>query len=246
MSGSACNAYQIRKIYAIGGALGMVKRGEDDDLLHELVNGMTGKTSIKELTYGEACKVIGELEGRQGTPPPRKSGRPLHKNVPGRASEGQQRKIWALMYKLQAASPSKAPIGDRLCAIIKKELGIDAVPKNPFAWIDYKGGNKLVEVLKGYVKTAQGVHLIDLFRCHPCHDAAKVGVQCRLALQACLLALRGDAHESFAPVVGISFPHDAAILLHHAQPAGNGWHRLPHSTGHLGNINCTLYAALLD
>ena len=34
MSGSACNAYQIRKIYAIGGALGMVKRGEDDDLLH--------------------------------------------------------------------------------------------------------------------------------------------------------------------------------------------------------------------
>ena len=155
MSGSACNAYQIRKIYAIGGALGMVKRGEDDDLLHELVNGMTGKTSIKELTYGEACKVIGELEGRQGTSPPRKSGRPLHKNVPGRASEGQQRKIWALMYKLQAASPSKAPIGDRLCAIIKKELGIDAVPKNPFAWIDYKGGNKLVEVLKGYVKTAE-------------------------------------------------------------------------------------------
>ena len=128
MSGSACNAYQIRKIYAIGGALGMVKRGEDDDLLHELVNGMTGKTSIKELTYGEACKVIGE---------------------------GQQRKIWALMYKLQAASPSKAPIGDRLCAIIKKELGIDAVPKNPFAWIDYKGGKKMVEVLKGYVKTAE-------------------------------------------------------------------------------------------
>ena len=77
------------------------------------------------------------------------------KTVPGRASEGQQRKIWALMYKLQAASPSKAPIGDRLCAIIKKELGIDAVPKNPFAWIDYKGGNKLVEVLKGYVKTAE-------------------------------------------------------------------------------------------
>ena len=47
MSGSACNAYQIRKIYAIGGALGMVKRGEDDDLLHELVNGMTGKTASR-------------------------------------------------------------------------------------------------------------------------------------------------------------------------------------------------------
>lgn len=35
MAGSGCNAYQIRKIYAIGGALGMVKRNEEDDLLHE-------------------------------------------------------------------------------------------------------------------------------------------------------------------------------------------------------------------
>ena len=82
MAGSGCNAYQIRKIYAIGGALGMVKRNEEDDLLHELVEGMTGKKSIKALTYGEACKVIGELEGRQGTPPPRKSGKPLRKTAP--------------------------------------------------------------------------------------------------------------------------------------------------------------------
>ena len=50
MAGSGCNAYQIRKIYAIGGALGMVKRNEEDDLLHELVEGMTGKKSIKALT----------------------------------------------------------------------------------------------------------------------------------------------------------------------------------------------------
>ena len=53
------------------------------------------------------------------------------------------------MYRLQDASPSKAPLGDRLCAIIKKELGMDAFPKDPFAWISYKDGNKLVEVLKG-------------------------------------------------------------------------------------------------
>ena len=155
MAGSGCNAYQIRKIYAIGGALGMVKRNEEDDLLHELVESMTGKKSIKALTYSEACKVIGELEGRQGTPPPRKSGKPLRKTAPGHTSEGQRRKVWALMYRLQDASPSKATLGDRLCAIIKKELGMDAFPKDPFAWIGYKDGNKLVEVLKGYVKTAQ-------------------------------------------------------------------------------------------
>lgn len=105
MAGSGCNAYQIRKIYAIGGALGMVKRNEEDDLLHELVEGMTGKKSIKALTYGEACKVIGELEGRQGTPPPRKSGKPLRKTAPGHTSEGQRRKVWALMYRLQDPDP---------------------------------------------------------------------------------------------------------------------------------------------
>ena len=91
MAGSGCNAYQIRKIYAIGGALGMVKRNEEDDLLHELVEGMTGKKSIKALTYGEACKVIGELEGRQGTPPPRKSGKPQDRTGPhqrGAAAQG--------------------------------------------------------------------------------------------------------------------------------------------------------------
>lgn len=108
MAGSGCNAYQIRKIYAIGGALGMVKRNEEDDLLHELVESMTGKKSIKALTYSEACKVIGELEGRQGTPPPRKSGKPLRKTAPGHTSEGQRRKVWALMYRLQDTSTKLA------------------------------------------------------------------------------------------------------------------------------------------
>ena len=146
--------YQIRKIYAIGAALGI--RGKDNhDTLHDLIAGMTGKGSVKELSYAEACRVIGELEGRQGTPPPRKKGRPLRKTAAGGASDGQVRKVWALMYQLEAASPSKTPLGDRLCGIIKRELGIDAWPKDPFAWIDYKACGKLLEALKGYVKTAQ-------------------------------------------------------------------------------------------
>ena len=65
-----CSTYQIRKIYAIGQALGIVNRG-GEDALHDLVYGVTGKSSVKELSYSEACKVIGELEARQGTPPPR-------------------------------------------------------------------------------------------------------------------------------------------------------------------------------
>ena len=151
---ASINTYQIRKIYTIASALGM-KGSDKDDALHDLVSGMTGKTSVRELSYADACRVIGELEARQGTPPPRKSGRPLRRSTPGRVSEGQQRKIWALMYQIETASPSTAPLGDRLCAIIKKELGIEAFPRDPFVWVDYKGGNKLIETLKGYVKTAR-------------------------------------------------------------------------------------------
>lgn len=151
---ASINTYQIRKIYTIASALGM-KGSDKDDALHDLVSGMTGKTSVRELSYADACRVIGELEARQGTPPPRKGGRPLRKTAPGRVSDGQQRKIWALMYQLAEASPSTAQLGDRLCAIIKKSLGVEAFPSAPFAWVDYKGANKVIEALKGYVANAQ-------------------------------------------------------------------------------------------
>ena len=122
-----CSTYQIRKIYAIGQALGIVNRG-GEDALHDLVYGVTGKSSVKELSYSEACKVIGELEARQGTPPPRPKKTNHRKRKPGGVSEGQERKVWALMYRLAAASPSTVAVGDRLRAAIKKEAGVDALP----------------------------------------------------------------------------------------------------------------------
>lgn len=77
-----CSTYQIRKIYAIGQALGIVNRG-GEDALHDLVYGVTGKSSVKELSYSEACKVIGELEARQGH-----AGRPAQRK-PTTASESR-------------------------------------------------------------------------------------------------------------------------------------------------------------
>ena len=53
--------FQIRKIYAIGNALGIKASGSEDEL-HALVGGVTGKDSIKSLTYQEACAVIERLE----------------------------------------------------------------------------------------------------------------------------------------------------------------------------------------
>lgn len=63
------NAQQIRKIYAIGNALGIVERGNEDDDLHALVSALTGKDSVKALTYTEAQAVIADLQKRQGAAP---------------------------------------------------------------------------------------------------------------------------------------------------------------------------------
>jgi len=52
---------QLRKIYAVARELKI-----DDDLLHALVYGVTGKEQISKLTKRQAGLVIDELERRAG------------------------------------------------------------------------------------------------------------------------------------------------------------------------------------
>lgn len=152
---AAVNEQQIKKIFAIGNALGMVERGNREDPLHSLVAGITGKASVKALTSAEAQAVISELQQRQGSPPPRRKSK-TYTERPGGATAAQQRKVWALLYELQKAdtAPSRATLGQRLCGVLKKELHIDALPKEPFAWIDFETCNRLIEILKKYVANA--------------------------------------------------------------------------------------------
>ena len=121
---AAINAQQIRKIYSIGNALGIVERGNEDDDLHALVSALTGKDSVKSLTYAEAQAVITDLQKRQGAAPLPRHKPKTHPERPGGATDGQQRKVWALMYQLAKADkePSTASLGERLCGIIRKEL----------------------------------------------------------------------------------------------------------------------------
>lgn len=151
--------FQIRKIYAIGNALG-IKTGTNEDELHALVGGVTGKDSIKALTYKEACTVIArleELQGRAVSPEPKNRKPKEHESRPGGVTSGQQKKIWALMYELKKYDkvPNGVQLGDRLCAVIKKEIGIDAAAKDPFVWMDFSQGNKLIEILKKYISSAE-------------------------------------------------------------------------------------------
>lgn len=150
---------QIRKIYAIGNALGIKSSGSEDEL-HILVGGITGKDSIKSLTYTEACAVIArleELQSKTASPKPTSKKMKGYTSRSGGVTVGQQKKIWALMYTLKKYDevPNDVQLGDRLCAVIKKEFCADAIAKNPFVWITFEQGNNLIEILKGYVKSAR-------------------------------------------------------------------------------------------
>lgn len=148
------NPWQIRKIYSIANAMGLVNPRDAPDELHLLVQAITGRESVKTLTYSEANKVIAELDRLQGSPLLKPK---THAEIPGGPTDGQQRKVWALMYQLKRfdRKPIETPLGDRLCGIIKKELKVNSIPEKPFVWLNQKLANKLIEVLKAYVRNAK-------------------------------------------------------------------------------------------
>lgn len=146
--------WQVKKIYAIANAMGLVNPRDAPDELHLLVQAITGRESVKALTYSEANKVIAELDRLQGGPPLKPKS---HAEIPGGPTEGQQRKVWALMYQLKKLDQERidTPLGERLCGVIRKELQVDAAPEKPFAWLSQKSTNKLIEVLKAYIRNSQ-------------------------------------------------------------------------------------------
>lgn len=132
---------QVQKIYAMGSKLGMVdSKNHSDDMLHNLVYNLTGQDSIKNLSYDEYKAVVSELATRlkieqlAPTAPPKHPRRKQHKSTAKGMSEGQQRKVWSLMYQLATydIEPVSATKGERLCGIIKKELHIDCTPSKPY------------------------------------------------------------------------------------------------------------------
>ena len=91
----------VKSIYALGAKLGMVERGGGHaDALHALVQGLTGKESITALTPAEAQAVLAELRRRSApAAAPQKKRARKYEALPGGLSEGQQKKVWYLMYQ---------------------------------------------------------------------------------------------------------------------------------------------------
>lgn len=145
---------QTRRIYAMGARLGILESGNKNDMLHTLVFGLTKKESIRSLSDNEYQMVVRELSARLRNSEIKKR---RAENTKGMMSDGQQRKVWQLMYQLEKLDekPSDAKLGDRLCGIIRKEIHIDCISKQPFRWLTYQQGVKLIEILKKYIANAQ-------------------------------------------------------------------------------------------
>lgn len=153
---------QIKRLYALGSGLGIVGRGRED-MLHTLVEAMTGKESVSSLTQDEFKKVQGELLNRMrgaNRPVPEPKTRKIQEAVPaGMMPREQQSLAWRMIYRLQELDPEEketyATPGERMCGAIKKILSIHADVKEPFRWVGFDQGQQLVEQLKRYVRSAE-------------------------------------------------------------------------------------------
>lgn len=119
-------AAQNRKIHMAASQLGM-----DDDLLHELVEMVTGKKHISSLSVMEAVKVIDGLEGK--------------KSYEGgsHVSERQQSYIFYLMALIGWTDEKGDPDLRRLDGFVRKQYGIDS-----HRFLDRKTASKVIEFLK--------------------------------------------------------------------------------------------------
>lgn len=138
--------WQTKKIYAIASALGYVDRQDkDNDILHMIIFSQTCKYSTKELTYREANEIIAYLEKQQNN------------KIDEVMTAGQKKKCWSLMYELQSLDrePNTAPVGERLAGIIERQFQVRSTPQRIFNRLSRDDGNKLIEILKNYVRTAE-------------------------------------------------------------------------------------------
>jgi hypothetical protein len=152
--------WQRSRIYGLCRELGMSTKSDDkSDELHLLISSRAGKDTLTALTFSEATGVISELEHnkRFNAPAARPTKKFIFKEIPGGISEGQYKKIVALMCELRKydEKPYKATIEMRVSGIIWKYLHINAPHEDPYRWLKGHHGVKLINTLNGMLDTAK-------------------------------------------------------------------------------------------
>ena len=145
-----------RNLYAIAANAGLVEHGNKEDPFHQIVYSLTGKTSVKDLTSREMKRVENEIRNRIGE---NVSGDKIKNQeaVAGMMSPAHQSLAWRLMYRIQRydVKVSNQTVGARLAGAVRKSLNISASDTDPLKWVNAENGNKLIETLKRYVKSAE-------------------------------------------------------------------------------------------
>lgn len=121
---------QIKKIHALAR-----ERGMDRDLLHEHVEMLTEKSSIKLLTKQEAIVVIDSLEGKT-------LGRP----VENRATHKQMHYIYGLMKELGWVTEDGKADVDRLNRFLQSDK--TGFKLSDYRWLNVGTASNLIEALK--------------------------------------------------------------------------------------------------
>lgn len=149
-------AAMTKRLYALASELGLVERNNKDDPFHQLVYGITGKEHVSELVPAEEKAVLSELTERMNLKNPDKllKGKPKN-SVPGMMTIQQQNLAWRLVYRLDELEPTQATVCERLIGAIQKVLGVTASAKEPFRWVNFDDGTRLIEQLKRYVRSAE-------------------------------------------------------------------------------------------
>lgn len=151
-------ATMTKRLYALANSLGLVENGSNEDPFHQLVYGLTEKEHVSELTPSEARKVQAELQKRmrlKNHDKPLKNKKAVREDVPGMMTAAQQGLAWRLVYRLDELEPTAASVPERLIGAIEKILGITAARADPFRWVNFEDGSKLIESLKCYVRSAE-------------------------------------------------------------------------------------------
>lgn len=145
---------KARDLYAIAAKNGLVENGNKEDEFHQIIYGITGKLSVKDLTDREMKIVENEIFQRTKISGDRVKSQEA---VAGMMPPAQQSLAWRLMYQIQRydVKISNKTVGARLAGVVRKTLKISASDTEPLKWVNAENGNKLIETLKRYVKSAE-------------------------------------------------------------------------------------------
>lgn len=142
-------------LYAIASNAGLVEHGNKEDPFHQIIYSITQKTSVKDLTNREMKLVENEIRNRCKNVSSNKIKN--QESIKGMMSPAQQSLAWRLMYQIQSydVNTSSQTIGARLAGVVRKALNITASETDPLRWVNAENGNKLIETLKRYEKSAE-------------------------------------------------------------------------------------------